>query len=239
METPPNSCQQNDELHKKVGTLEEWYCWHLNFPILQVSRLLKEIRNGYIRLSRICIIDICIYIYYIILYTCRRISHCFLRAFHMVYTSTKCFFQTKARRAKGAEKMGRGIHVLWIRFGGPPNNLGRKKKQKTCHEENSIFFVHQKLKQRWCVVFYLYSLEKVKSVFLLCWCVIDCAWIPFFWLGEVVRRPTKFAFYFDRWQLAAVVTWLTSCNSKWTIQKLYFMLGVKLKHLCSSSLGEV
>ena len=32
-----------------------------NFPILQVSRLLKEIRNGYIRLSRICIIDVYIY----------------------------------------------------------------------------------------------------------------------------------------------------------------------------------
>ena len=117
-----------------------------NFPILQVSRLLKEIRNGYIRLSRICILDI--YIYYIILYTCRRISHCFLRAFHMVYTSTKCFFQTKARRAKGAEKMGRGIHVSWIRFAmvflGDPKKIGGEKNTKKHVMKKTSFFLFTK-----------------------------------------------------------------------------------------------
>ena len=121
------------------------------------------------------------------------------------------------------------IHVLWIRFamffwGGTPKKLGEIKKS---HEEHSMFFLFTKNWNREMMCCFLFV------------CVIDCAWIIFFWLGEVVRRPTKFPFHFDRWQLAAVVTWLTSFNSKWTIQKLYFMLGVKLKHLCSSSLGEV
>ena len=182
------------------------------------------------------------YIYYIILYTCRRISHCFLRAFHMVYTSTKCFFQTKARRAKGAEKMGRGIHVSWIRFAmvflGDPKKIGGEKNTKKHVMKKTSFFLFTKNWNRDDVLFSICIAWKKSN---LCF-VLVCDWLcldPFFWSGEVVRRPTKFAFYFSLWQLAAVVTWLTSCNSKWTIQKLYFMFGVKLKHFCSSSLGEV
>ena len=101
-----------------------------NFPILQVSRLLKEIRNGYIRLSRICIIDIYIY------YTCRRSSHCSLRTFHMVYTDIHLrSVSSKPRPDEPKEpKKWVEIHVLWIRFamfflGGDPQKIGGDKKE--------------------------------------------------------------------------------------------------------------
>lgn len=123
-------------------------------------------------------------------------------------------------------------------FWGTPKKIGGEKNTKKHDMKKTPFFLFTKNWNRDDVLFSICIAWKKSN---LCF-VLVCDWLcldPFFWSGEVVRRPTKFAFYFSLWQLAAVVTWLTSCNSKWTIQKLYFMFGVKLKHFCSSSLGEV
>lgn len=136
------------------------------------------------------------YRYIYIYYTCRRSSHCSLRTFHMVYTDIHLrSVSSKPRPDEPKEpKKWVEIHVLWIRFamfflGGTPKKLGEIKKS---HEEHSMFFLFTKNWNREMMCCFLFV------------CVIDCAWIIFFfgwvkWFG--VLRSFHFISTVDSWLL--------------------------------------
>lgn len=98
-----------------------------NFPILQVSRLLKEIRNGYIRLSRICIIDI--YIYTIRVEEVPIVllgpSTWYIQIYiYEVFLPNQGPTSQRSRK-NGLRFMSCGFVLQCFFWGGPPKNWGR------------------------------------------------------------------------------------------------------------------